>query len=87
MGLEALEKNIGGDLEEDVWHEEDDKGGVVFCLFETKLFRETKDIGVGDIDTVCTLRDKSVICDMVKKNKMNVPRKASKYMIHKKGMT
>ncbi|CAF3652640.1 unnamed protein product [Fusarium graminearum] len=35
MGLEALEKNIGGNFEENVWHEEDDESGVVFCLFET----------------------------------------------------
>jgi hypothetical protein len=86
MGLEALEKNVGGDLEEDVWHEEDDEGGVVFCLFKAKLFRETKDVGVGDIDTVYKLRDQSVVCDTVK-NKMDVPKKASKYMIHRKGMT
>lgn len=86
MRLEALEENVGGDLEKDVWHEEDDEGGIVFCLFEAKLFRETKNIGIGDIDTVYKLRDESVVCDMTK-NGMNIPKKASKYMMQRKGMT
>lgn len=86
MGLETLEENVGGDLEENIWHEEDDEGGIVFSFFETKLFRKTKDVGIGNIDTVYELRDESVVCDS-RESKMNIPKKASKYIIHKKGMT
>jgi hypothetical protein len=86
MGLETLEENVGGDLEENVWHKEDDEGGIVFGLFETKLFRKTKDVGIGNIDTVYELRDKSVVCDSTE-DEINVPKKASKYMIQRKGMT
>ena len=86
MGLETLEENVGGDLEENIWHEEDDEGGIVFSFFETKLFRKTKDVGIGNIDTVYELRDESVVCDS-RESEMNIPKKASKYMIHRKGMT
>lgn len=34
MGLELLEEDVGGDLEEDVWDEEDDEGIVVLVSLE-----------------------------------------------------
>lgn len=52
-GLELLEQDVGGDLEEAVGHEEDDEGGVVFVVLKAELFGEVEDIGVGDVDTVC----------------------------------
>lgn len=86
VGLEALEEDVGRDLEENVWHEEDDEGGIVFGFFEAKLFRKTKDVGIGNIDTVYELRNESVVCDS-RESEINIPKKASKYMIHRKGMT
>lgn len=56
MGLEALEEDVGGDLEEDVGHEEDDERGVVFRLFKTELLGEAKYIGIGNVYTVCIAR-------------------------------
>jgi hypothetical protein len=53
MGLEALEKNVGGNLKEDVWHEEDDEGGIVFCLFEAEFFGQANNVGIGDVYTIC----------------------------------
>lgn len=53
MGLEVLEEDIGGDLEEDVGDEEDDEGGVELVVFEAEFDGEVEDVCVGDVDAVC----------------------------------
>ncbi|KAI6776850.1 hypothetical protein HG530_000795 [Fusarium avenaceum] len=69
MGLKALEEDVGGDLEEDVGHEEDDERGVVFRLFKTELLGEAKYIGIGNVYTVCIAR---LIHDTQERNNMEV---------------
>lgn len=56
MGLELLEEDVGGDLEEDVWDKEDDKGIVVLVSLEVQFLREAKNVGIGDVDSVWKLQ-------------------------------
>ena len=48
--LHLLQQKIRGDLEEDVWDEEDDKRCVVAVGVELQLLGEAEDIGIGDVD-------------------------------------
>jgi hypothetical protein len=50
---EAFQKNIGGDLEEDIGHEEDDEGDVVFVASQVQVLGEVEDVGIADVNTVC----------------------------------
>jgi hypothetical protein len=55
MWAEALQQDIGRDLEDDIGHEEDDEGDVVFVAREVQIFREVKNVGIANVDTICAL--------------------------------
>jgi hypothetical protein len=52
MGPEFLEEDVGRDFEEDVGHEEDDEAVAVLERGQMEVLGETKDGGVGDVDSV-----------------------------------
>lgn len=52
---ELLQKDVGGDLEEAVWDEEDDEGYIVLGAREAEILREAEDVCVADVDTVYVL--------------------------------
>lgn len=62
VGLELFEENVGGDLEEAVWNEEDDKGGIVLCrrvvdfavmaYVKLEIFGQAENVGIGNVDTI-----------------------------------
>ncbi|KFY88461.1 hypothetical protein V498_06789 [Pseudogymnoascus sp. VKM F-4517 (FW-2822)] len=58
MRAQFLEQDVGRDLEEDVWHEEDCKGGVVSdargagLIGEVEVFDQAKSLRISDVDSV-----------------------------------
>ena len=54
MRLEFLEQDIARNLEEDVWHEENDERVVVFMLLQVKILGQASNIGVCDVDSAKT---------------------------------
>lgn len=58
MWFEVFEEDIGGDFEQDVGDEEDDKGCVELVVFKFKFYREIEDVCVGDVDLVWWLINK-----------------------------
>lgn len=62
--LELLQKNVGGNLKEAVRDEEDDEGGVVFVVLESKLLGQAKDISIGNVHAVCVRLAVSLACSL-----------------------
>lgn len=53
VGSEFLQQDVGWDLKEDVWYEEDDQRIVVEGTIQLKLGGQAKYVGIGNIDSVC----------------------------------
>ena len=51
MGLKPLHQDIGGDLEQNVWHEEDCKGDIGLVPHEMEVFRKVQGKGITNVDS------------------------------------
>lgn len=49
MRFESLQQDVGWNLENHIWHEEDRKSGVVLCSLQIKVLRKSKHSCVGDV--------------------------------------
>lgn len=67
MRLELLEENVGRNLKETVWHEENDEGIVVqsavgvFGVDQMEILSEVENLGVGNVDAICSIQSAHAI--------------------------
>lgn len=54
MGLEVLEQQVRRDLEENVRNEENDERRVELVVLQTQLDGHVEDVGIGDVDAICS---------------------------------
>ena len=87
MGPEALQHHVGRDFENDIGDEEDTQGGVVHVAREIQVRGEAVDVGVANVHTICTAVSFHGLREVACTDLGNQPRKASVYMMQRKGTT
>lgn len=90
--LELLQEDVGGNLQEYVGHEEDDKRIVVEGAIQVQFRAEAEDVRIGDVHSVCESKWRLALelrsWPGARVGKVSfLPRKASRYMTQRKGMT
>jgi hypothetical protein len=85
MRAKALEKDVGWDFEEDIWDEENHKGGVVLDALELQVSLEAEQRRIRDVHPTDSL--KSVLKHSAGMECAHRSRKARRYMTQMYGKT